>query len=169
VCESLIGAKYPTNIFKLQMAFYRNYSSGMKILEHSEWTGPEDVETLKDFLKDIKAEGGQGDEAVEIGLLHANREIYELKGDDKVPVSLIYVIGDAPGNATIADINKKKKYNNEGKEHEAWDDEEKKAFGENSTTWKEQRNRIKNFKGSKIPIYSFYLEKKIIEGKHTDS
>jgi hypothetical protein len=106
VCESLAESRYPTNIFKLQMAFYRNYSSGMKILEKSEWTGPEDVETLKEFLKDIIADGGQGDEAVEIGLLHANREIYELK--DKVPVSLIYVIGDAPGNASIADIIRKK-------------------------------------------------------------
>ena len=75
---------------------------------------------METFLKDIKAEGGQGDEAVEIGLLHANREIYELKGEDKVPVSLIYVIGDAPGNATLADINKKKVYNNKGKEHNAW-------------------------------------------------
>jgi len=122
------------------MAFYRNYSSGMRILEKSEWTGPDEVEALKEFLKDIKANGGQGDEAVEIGLLHANREIYE--PEDKVPVSLIYVIGDAPGNASLADINKKKKYNNKGDEHKAWNKEEEKAFGK-SNTWDKQLERIK--------------------------
>jgi hypothetical protein len=32
--------KYNDSIFKIQLAFYRNYSSGMKILEHSDWSGP---------------------------------------------------------------------------------------------------------------------------------
>ena len=41
VCDNLEKNGYKTSIFKLQMAFYRNYSSGMKILEHSDWTGPE--------------------------------------------------------------------------------------------------------------------------------
>lgn len=90
------------------MAFYRNYSSGMRILEKSEWTGPDDVETLKNFLKGIIANGGQGCEAVEIGLLHANIEIYS--PEDGVPISLIYVIGDAPGNASISVVNQNKRY-----------------------------------------------------------
>ena len=121
------------------MAFYRNYSSGMKILEHSEWTGPADVEALSKFLDGIKADGGQGCEAVEIGLLHANKEIYEPA--DKVPVSLIYVIGDAPGNANIDVVDKKKRWANSEKyfdnpqlmnnltENLNWRDNEERTFG----------------------------------------
>jgi hypothetical protein len=163
VCESLEKANYSTKIFKLQMAFYRNYDCGMDILEHSEWTGPEEIEALKKFLGKVKVKGGQGCEAVEIGLLHANREIYEPK--DKVPVSLIYVIGDAPANANINVVNMKKKYvnskrnaidnypelivdnkdnnedNNTAKKlfaiNNAWEDNEVKAFGESTTCDKE--------------------------------
>ncbi len=50
VCKSLEEAKYSTKIFKLQMAFFRNYSSGMKILEHSDWSGPDDIQALTKFL-----------------------------------------------------------------------------------------------------------------------
>ncbi len=37
-----------------------------------------------------------GCEAMEIGFWHANNEIYQ--PEDGIPVSLIYVIGDAPAN-----------------------------------------------------------------------
>ena len=184
VCKSLIAANYSTKIFKLQMAFYRNYRSGMQILEHSEWAGPDDIEALNQFLEGVVASGGQGCEAVEIGLLHANREIYEPA--DKVPVSLIYVIGDAPANANLDIVNMKKKFNNsktnaiddspqfmsdnDAKKlfavHQAWGEVEKRAFG-SSTTWDEQLKRIKNFEadGAKIPIYSFYLKSQLFEKK----
>ena len=153
-------------------------------MEHSEWAGPEDIEALNQFLEGIVAAGGQGCEAVEIGLLHANREIYE--PEDKVPVSLIYVIGDAPANANIDVVNMKKKFNNskasaiddypqlmkddDAKKlfavHSAWGENERRAFGQ-STTWDEQLKRIKNFEadGAKIPIYSFYLKSQLFERK----
>jgi hypothetical protein len=82
----------------------------MKILEHSEWTGPDDIHPLNQFIETVEASGGQGCEAVEIGFLHANREIYEPA--DKVPVSLIFVIGDAPANANLNIVNMKKKFTN---------------------------------------------------------
>ncbi len=41
-------------------------------------------------------------------MLHANREID--KPADKVPISLIYVIGDAPANPNIHVVNLKKKF-----------------------------------------------------------
>jgi len=59
-------------------------------------------------MSSIKVDGGQGCEAVEIGLLHANKEIYE--PEDGVPVSLIYVIGDAPANPNIHVVKLKRKY-----------------------------------------------------------
>lgn len=46
VMKALLENKYPPNIFKLQMAFYRNYTSGMKILEFSKWTGADNIEEL---------------------------------------------------------------------------------------------------------------------------
>lgn len=53
VCKSLEAANYSTKIFKLQMAFYRNYRSGMQILEHSEWAGPSDIQALCQFLEEV--------------------------------------------------------------------------------------------------------------------
>lgn len=147
VCKSLEAANYSTKIFKLQMAFYRNYRSGMKILEHSDWAGPDDIQALNEFLEKVVASGGQGCEAVEIGFLHANREIYEPA--DKVPVSLIYVIGDAPANANLDVVNMKKNFynskthaiddypqlmnDNDARKyfnvHTAWGENERRAFG----------------------------------------
>ncbi len=59
------------DLFEMQFAVYRNYKSGADmLLEASEWrSNPQD---LKDFLGRVKACGGQGNEAVEIGLWHAN-------------------------------------------------------------------------------------------------
>ena len=58
VKDNLAKNGYETSIFKLQMAFYRNYKSGMKILENSPWTGPEEIEKLENFLKGISAFDG---------------------------------------------------------------------------------------------------------------
>jgi hypothetical protein len=76
---------------------------------------------LKEFLGKITTSGGQGEEAVEIGLLHANKEIKNPK--DGVPISLIYVIGDAPGNSSIEVVNNKKKFDG-NKRHNAWNNKE---------------------------------------------
>ena len=116
-------------------------------MEHSEWAGPDDIQELNQFLEKVVASGGQGCEAVEIGFLHANREIYEPA--DKIPVSLIYVIGDAPANANIDVVNMKKKFTNSKTNaiddcpqlmnendarklfaaHTSWGENERRAFG----------------------------------------
>jgi hypothetical protein len=124
--EKLTLNKYEADIFKLQIAFYRNYSSGPLVLQKSEWVGTkkiedkngteesktmndkDDIKVMNEFLKNIKESGGQGCEAVEIGLWHANNEINN--PEDGVPVSLIFVFGDAPGNANINIINLKRNY-----------------------------------------------------------
>jgi hypothetical protein len=61
-------------LFEMQFAVYRNYKSGADmLLEASEWrSNPQD---LKDFLGRVKACGGQKNEAVEIGLWHANQQV----------------------------------------------------------------------------------------------
>ena len=62
-----------SDLFEMQFAVYRNYSSGAEhLLEASEWrSNPQD---LKDFLGRVRESGGQGNEAVEIGLWHANSQ-----------------------------------------------------------------------------------------------
>ena len=85
VCEKLKENGYSTKLFKMQIAVYRNYSSGPEgILEVSQWAAPSDPNLpsdrqgpllLKNFLNTIKAKDGQGFEAMEIGLAHALKEI----------------------------------------------------------------------------------------------
>jgi hypothetical protein len=85
VCEKLKENGYSTKLFKMQIAVYRNYSSGPEgILEVSQWAAPSDPSMpadrqgpvlLKNFLRTIKAKDGQGFEAMEIGLAHALKEI----------------------------------------------------------------------------------------------
>jgi hypothetical protein len=40
------------------MGFYRNYSSGMEVFEHSEWTGPNEKEKLFAYLNGVTVKGG---------------------------------------------------------------------------------------------------------------
>ena len=118
VCEKLKENGYSTKLFKMQIAVYRNYSSGPEgILEVSPWAAPWDPNLpsdlqgpvlLKSFLETIRAKDGQGYEAMEIGLAHALKEIQ--KPEDGIPLSLIIVMGDAPANISIEYIDVKKKY-----------------------------------------------------------
>ena len=103
-----------------------------------------------------------------------------------MPVSLIYVIGDAPANPNIHVVKTKRKYGSTTKSsidditqslsddvlsktfipHQFWGPKEIKHFGA-PTTWDVQLERIKNFddQGIKIPIYSFYLKSSLFKEK----
>jgi hypothetical protein len=77
--------------FEMQFAAYRNYSSGReRILEHSAWEA--DPRRLRAFLEQVRAERGQGNEAVEVGLWHAGQQC-----EEGVDMQVI-LIGDAPPN-----------------------------------------------------------------------
>jgi hypothetical protein len=74
--------------FEMQFAVFRNYSSGPPaLLQYSAWKS--NPEELRDFLQKTTASGGQGNEAIEIGLWHANQQ---------ADVRRVILIGDAPGN-----------------------------------------------------------------------
>ena len=91
----------------MKIAGYRNYSSLEKLLLQAspEWTS--NPNSLTSFLNDeLKVQGGQGNEAIEIGLQFANKEIKNNKG---VPLSMIIVIGDAAPN-TVEDVQMKREY-----------------------------------------------------------
>lgn len=74
--------------FQIKICAYRNYSSPVnKILQMSDWQS--DANILSQFLASVKAECGQGNEAIELGLWQANCE---------QDLSQVILIGDAPAN-----------------------------------------------------------------------
>ena len=75
--------------FQIKIAVYRNYNSSEdKIFQGSTWESK--PQNLFKFLKSIDVEDGWDNEAIEIGLFHANREHH---------LSQIILIGDAAPNS----------------------------------------------------------------------
>ena len=89
---------------EIQFACYRNYSSEAHgILVSSQWEST--PYRLRSFMREIRPSGGQGREAVEIGLAHANKEV--AAGDDGNTVAQIILIGDMPPN-TPAEVRQRR-------------------------------------------------------------
>eukprot|EP00048_Salpingoeca_helianthica_P005522 m.88664 g.88664 ORF g.88664 m.88664 type:complete len:671 (+) comp13632_c0_seq2:4786-6798(+) len=78
--------------FEMQIAIFRNYSSGPRLLlECSPWSS--DAATIKHFLTPITVSGGQGNEAMEIGFWYANQQASGPGG-----LAQVIVLGDAKPN-----------------------------------------------------------------------
>ncbi|CAF0898623.1 unnamed protein product [Adineta steineri] len=127
--------------FQLQLAVYRNYNSTEeKILQFSPWeTKPDNLRT---FMNTIEVDGGWGDEAVEIGLWHANQE------SKREPITQVILIGDAPPNSQNDVKSKRSQY---GEEY--W----------SGTKFQQQtyyEKELENLKLSNIPVHAFYVEKR---------
>ncbi|CAG9315978.1 unnamed protein product [Blepharisma stoltei] len=136
VCIILSENGINPECFQLQYCAYRNYSSLLKILQVSPWTNKSDI--LESFLENVKSEGGQGNEAIEVGLWHVNNAI---KIDT---ISQVILIGDRPPN-TAKDIENKR-----GKDSKYW----------NSTKFKDVRHYRKELLEIKefgVPINAFYV------------
>ena len=89
------------NCFEAQLCAYRNYSSGpSQILQASPWST--EPATLEAFMSGIQSSGGQGNEAIEIGLWHVNNEASKGEG-----VTQAILIGDMPPN-TQEEVDKKR-------------------------------------------------------------
>lgn len=141
----------------------------------SPWVGHLEKLTLMDFVDkesaSCDANVSAANKAIEIALWHANNEIYS-PSDGGEPVSLIFVVGDAPANTkedilrlkyrcpetfddSITDEKAKSLYGyNKG-----WSDSLQAKYGE-STTWEAQLDKIRLFEdkeGFKIPVQSYYV------------
>jgi hypothetical protein len=138
--------------FEFQIAFYRNYGSGKKkILEVSPWVKkPDDLRT---FMNQNETSGGQGNEAIEIGLWHANREF------TKKPITQIMIIGDAAAN-TQQDVQSKRKGLKEDGLFFGWNIS---TYGESywetteyqtPTFYLEELDKLKE---KKVKIFTFYV------------
>lgn len=110
------------------------------ILVASPWeTNPE---KLRKFMETIKIAGGLGNEAIEIGLLHANNEANMETG-----INQIILIGDAPPN-TPEEVRVKRE-KNFGEKY--WSNSK---FGSPTTATTEAAK----LKDKKIPIHAFYVD-----------
>jgi hypothetical protein len=123
--------------FSVQIAVYRNYNvNDSDLLESSPWETQAD--NLRNFMATIVPKGGIGNEAVEIGFLHANEET------DKVPISQIILIGDAPANTRIEVVNRMNYYSGLRTKYT------------DTTYWEDELNKLIQ-KG--VPVYPFYVDK----------
>ena len=83
--------------FQVQFVVYRDYDcTSERLLQWSPWES--DPESLAAFMAQCPAEGGGSEEeAVEVGLWHANQQAIALK-DTLQPLTSVILIGDAPAN-----------------------------------------------------------------------
>jgi len=133
------------NSFEMQFAVYRNYNSyADKLLQFSTWESK--PENLRAFMNGIGAEGGWGNEAIEIGLWHANQE--SGNGD----VSQVILIGDAPPN-TDEDVKMKRSDFKDSQGESYW---AKTQF----PSLFSYRSQLQELKRKKIVVHAFYVDRK---------
>jgi hypothetical protein len=123
--------------FEVQFAVYRNYSSGpQKIFLASPWaTEPSEIRT---FMNTIHPDGGQGNEAVEIGLNYAVKE-----DSDEKPLTQVLLIGDMRPNTKEEVATKRTGINWRGTPYE-------------TPTF--YRDEVARLKAKGIPVHTFYLQ-----------
>jgi len=132
-CEILAQKKIPKDCFQLQFVVYRNYSSKDDILQVSPWVNT--PEALYPFFLSETARGGQGNEAVEIGLWHVNNE---------PSVTQVILIGDVGPNTQQEVTARRSSYN--------WST----TRFSNPTYYKDE---IEKLKQRKVPVHAFYVAK----------
>jgi hypothetical protein len=122
--------------FEVQFAVYRNYSSGpQKIFLASPWaTEPSEIRT---FMNTIHPDGGQGNEAVEIGLNYA------VKSHNEKPLTQVLLIGDMPPNTSFEVSLKRADINWRGTPYE-------------TPTY--YRDEVVLLKEKCVPVHCFYLK-----------
>ncbi|CAM2727660.1 unnamed protein product [Rotaria socialis] len=136
-----------SNSFQLQFAVYRNYNSlEDKLLQSSPWeTKPNN---LRAFMNTIHVEGGWGNEAIEIGLWHANKE------HNREPITQVILIGDAPPNSLKEVATKRSNF---GQKY--WKNT---RFAKKTYYEQELETLVTNT----IPVHAFYVEKRAEEKFH---
>ncbi|CAM4825739.1 unnamed protein product [Rotaria magnacalcarata] len=145
--EILKDHKMDSNSFQLQFAVYRNYNSKEdKLLQSSPWeTKPHN---LRAFMNTIGVEGGWVNEAIEIGLWHANQE------HEREPITQVILIGDAPPNSLEEVATKRGKF---GKKY--W----KNTRFAKETYYEQELGKLMT---NNISVHAFYVEKRAEEKFH---
>ena len=127
-------------VFEMQFAVYRNYSNDADtLLQASTWESKS--APLRVFMNTIGPDGGWGNEAIEMGLWHVNREM------EQGLVTQVILIGDAPPN-TPEEVHQKRSHFGEA----YW---RATKFGASTDYTKQLKPIIK----AAIPIHTFYVAK----------
>ena len=128
-----------SNSFQLQFVVYRNYNSTReKILQSSSWETKPD--NLRAFMNTIGVEGGWKNEAIEVGLYHANKE------NEREAITQVIIIGDAPPN-TREEVEGKRRHRGE----RYW----KETDLSQATYYEDELAKLIS---ANIPVHSFYVE-----------
>ncbi|KAL4456870.1 hypothetical protein ABPG74_014508 [Tetrahymena malaccensis] len=141
-CQIIRNNKIPDDSFKIQFVVYRDYDQMQEgILQSSPWESK--AENIRKFLNEIQPiGGGDYEEAVEVGLQHANYE------NSVYPISQIILIADAPSKNQHQIKQYRQKFGGES----YW---QKTKYSQITDYLAE----IKKLKNSKIPVNCFYLNK----------
>jgi hypothetical protein len=112
-CQKVLDVEGIVSGFELQLAGFSNYNVRMEeILEASTWELK--PHNLSLFLNSLHVRGGWGEEAIEVGLMHA------LSEHQKRPIDQIIIIGDAPANS-LSDIDLKRGGDGKSYGRDYWD------------------------------------------------
>ncbi|KAL4441130.1 hypothetical protein ABPG74_002080 [Tetrahymena malaccensis] len=135
------GKNIPEDCFQLQFAVYRDYDMKEQVLQASPWESK--FTNLLTFLEAIEPEGGDDyEEAVEVGLQHANLQHANQE------LSAIILIADAPSKSMAQIKAYREKYGGES----FW----KTTKQSEITDYTQEMKKLKN---SKIPVHCFYLHR----------
>jgi len=138
--EILVKNKIGGNSFQLQFVVYRDYDCLEEILQASPWTT--NPEELRSFMTNVDAKGGADrEEAIEIGLWHANMEA------TKMPLSQVILIADAPAKTPAQIAAYRNSYNGE----RYWASS---RFGP-ATHWTKEVDKLQKHP-KKVPVFAFY-------------
>lgn len=131
-----------TTVVLMQFAVYRNYSSGAEyLLQYSSWESMPHV--LNSYINSIGTNGGQGNEAVEIGLAHA------LEEHSKEEIDQVILIGDMPPN-TNDEVNSNRASHCNGEAYWQQYDKFKKAVYVDEL--------LPAIKAKGFPVHGFYVD-----------
>uniref|UniRef100_A0A6B2KWF2 Uncharacterized protein n=1 Tax=Arcella intermedia TaxID=1963864 RepID=A0A6B2KWF2_9EUKA len=135
---AVLAEKRNSSAFELQFAVYRNYSSYDNILYHSNWESKPDA--LRTFMDSVGPSGGMGNEAIEAGFWHVNKEI-----NNGGKVTQVILIGDMPPNTEEEVIYRRARFS-----EQFW----LKKFGPAKDAFEE----LENIANHKIPVHAFYVD-----------
>jgi hypothetical protein len=136
------------NCFELKFSAYRNYSSGPQdILQPSSFET--DPTKLRSFISDVHSQGGQGNEAIEVGLAFAVNEHEQLVRNGQ-KLAQVIVIGDMPPNSKNEVKHKRDVNYGYFTGSYTWNG----TPFENPTYWEDEIQKLQQMK---IPVHAFYI------------
>jgi len=128
--------------FEVQFAVYRNYNAPPdKILQYSGWEN--NPENLFQFMDTISASYGLGNEAIEVGLWHANNEFEKMSSTKDDKFYQVVLIGDMPPNTKEGILRGRTRY--------GWDNTylSKDLFYE---------SELQKLRFSEVPVHTFHVK-----------